>query len=691
MTQKTFYVTTPIYYVNDAPHIGHAYTTTLADVLTRYHKMIGHETFFLTGTDEHGQKVQQAAAKRGVTPQEHVDEFNIRFKDMWNKMGVEYDHFIRTTDPDHKAFVQECLQKLWDKGEIYAKEYEGWYSVGEERFFSEEELVDGKDPISGRAVEWLKEKNYFFCMGKYQQKLIDHLETHPDWILPDFRRNEVLGFLRKPLNDLCISRPKARLSWGIPLPFDPDFVTYVWFDALVNYVTAVRNRKHPSGASIWPATLHLIGKDILTTHSIYWPTMLMALEIELPQHILAHGWWLNGGAKMSKSTGNVVNPHPYIDQFGVDTFRYFLIRDMVVGLDSTFSDDAFFRRTNSDLANDLGNGLNRVHKLVLTNFAGKLPHCKTWGPEEDTLKTLATKVTTQVVEWIPQVKLSQIVEETMGLVRAVNRYLEIKAPWKLAKNPAAQDELGTVLWVSAETLRIAFTLLSPVIPGKAATGLSMLGTTLKGSASLTWGGLQGGEIFGEGPGGQGLFPRIEVEKPAVVPAKTVVQNQQLKPLTIEQIPAALDFRVAKILEVTEHSDAESLYVLKVDVGEAEPRTVCAGLRKSYTAQELAGRSVLLFANLKPAPLRGIMSQGMLLAGDGEDHKAVLVNPGAAKIGSRATFAGTTPLTEARELKLKDFEKVTLIVSNRNIVCNGQILSVDNLAMTCAVADGAGVH
>ena len=687
---KPFYVTTPIYYVNDAPHIGHAYTTTLADVLTRYNKMIGNEAFFLTGTDEHGQKVQQAAAKRGVTPQEHVDTYNLRFKEMWAKMGMEYDYFIRTTDEDHKSYVRECLQKLWDKGEIYAKEYQGWYSVGEERFFNEDELVDGKDPISGRPCDFITEKNYFFKMGSYQQKLIDHIENNPHWILPDFRRNEVLGFLRQPLNDLCISRPKARLSWGIPLPFDPDFVTYVWFDALLNYVSAVRNRKHPSGAPIWPATLHLIGKDILTTHSVYWPTMMMALGIELPEHILAHGWWMSAGAKMSKSSGTGISPIEYIDLHGVDSFRYFLIREMVVGLDATFSDDAFNRRVNSDLANDLGNGLNRVHRLVLTNFDSKLPACKTWGNEEEELKTLSMKVAAQVVEWIPQVKLSQIIEETMSLVRAVNRYLEVKAPWKLAKDETKRDELCTVLWVSAETMRVAFTLLHPVIPRKADEGLAMLGTTYQSAKGLSWGGLLGGETFGAGPGGQGLFPRIEVEKVVQAPKVAVVNNQQ-KPLTAEQIPAAIELRVAKILEVAEHPDATSLYVLKVDAGEAAPRTVCAGLRKSYEPSELAGRAVLLFANLKPAPLRGILSQGMLLAGDGLEGKAVLVSPGEAKVGTRALFHGVAPLAEPRELKLKDFEKITLTVSVQNVNCNGAILETDGIAVTCIVADGAGVH
>lgn len=683
---KNFYVTTPIYYVNDAPHIGHSYTTVLADVLTLYHRLCGYDTFFLTGTDEHGQKVQQAAAKRGVSPQEHVDTYNLRFKELWQRMGIGFDHFIRTTDSDHKSYVQQCLQQLWDKGEIYAKEYQGWYSVGEERFFDESELVDGKDPISGRPVEWLTEKNYFFKMGSYQQKLIAHIEANPDWIVPDFRKNEVLGFLRQPLNDLCISRPKARLSWGIPLPFDPDFVTYVWFDALLNYVSAVRHRTHADGSPVWPATFHLIGKDILTTHCVYWPTMLMALGIELPRHVLAHGWWMTGGAKMSKSSGTGVNPMSYMENYGVDTFRYFLIRDMVVGQDSTFSDEAFIRRVNSDLANDLGNGLNRVHRLVQTGFANALPPCTTWGEAEDEIKSIATRVVDNVKEWVPQAKLSQIVEEIFALVRGVNRYLEIKAPWKLAKSdaPEARAELGTVLWVSAEAVRLSLSLLAPVMPAKSAEGLAMLGCGPATADSLRWGVLQGGETFGAGTA---LFPRIETEKVApVAPAAKPV------PVTADTVPGLLDLRVAKIVAVADHPDAQSLYVLQIDAGEGALRTVCSGLKNSYTAEQLQDRSIVLFANLKPAPLRGVMSQGMLLAGDGAEGKAVLVAPPvAAKVGSRVAIAGITAAAEIRELKLKDFDKVSLSVQNGNVLCNQAALSVDGAAVTCPVADGAGVH
>ena len=664
---KNFYVTTPIYYVNDAPHIGHSYTTVLADILTRFHKILGYQTFFLTGTDEHGQKVQRAAEKRGVTPQEHVDEYYHRFEDLWKKMGIGNDFFIRTTMPEHKAFVQECLQKLWDKGEIYSKEYEGWYSVGEERFFSEDELDENKcDPISHRPVEWLKEKNYFFKMGSYQQKLIDFLESHKDWIVPDYRWNEIRGFLRQPLNDLCISRPKARLSWGIPLPFDTDYVTYVWFDALLNYVSASTafHKTYADGTPIWPATYHLIGKDILTTHSVYWPTMLMALDIPLPQHILAHGWWLvNGGEKMSKSAGNVVNPMDYMEKYGIDAFRYFLAREMVVGQDANFTHDAFVRRINSDLANDLGNVLNRVHRLVITNFEGKLPAATSIGDAENEVIDLANKVIAEIKEGLPQARLSQ------------------------AKDPALKDELATVLYVSAEAVRLSLCLLWPVIPGKAEEGLAMIGCKFQSADDLAWGILKGGEAFGEG---KPLFPRIEEEVKKQEPQQKPKQN---KPLMAADVPAAMDMRVAQIKEVADHPDATSLYVLKVDAGEGELRTICSGLKSSYKAEELQDRKILLFANLKPSALRGIMSQGMLFAGDldNEAHTCRLVSvPEDAKPGDRALFKGVAP-SEPRELKVKDFEKIALSVKGGAVFCDALALEVNGKPVTCDVADGNGVH
>ncbi len=695
---KNFYVTTPIYYVNDAPHIGHSYTTVLADILTRFHKLLGYQTFFLTGTDEHGQKVQRAAEKRGVSPQEHVDEYNLRFKNLWKKMDIGYDYFIRTTDADHKKFVSDCLQMLWDKGEIYSKEYEGWYSVGEERFFTQDELDEnGCDPISHRPVDWIKEKNYFFKMGKYQERLIEYLESHRDWIVPDYRWNEIRGFLKQPLNDLCISRPKARLSWGIPLPFDEDYVTYVWFDALLNYVSAVMKidekgnlvpkRNFPDGETIWPATYHLVGKDIITTHSVYWPTMLFALGFPLPKHILAHGWWLVGNDKMSKTTGNVVNPMEYMEKYGVDAFRYYLARDMVVGQDASFTHEGFVRRINSDLANDLGNVVNRVHRLVLSNFEGTLPKPGTFAAEENSVLEIANRLSKTVPELLESVKLSQAVEETLSLVRAVNRYLEQKAPWKLAKDASKKEELATVLFVSAEAVRIALSFLSPVIPEKSKEGLAMLGTSLEGVRDLAWGKFQGGEKFGEGAA---LFPRIVEEvKKSEVPAKP----KQNKPLEAKDVPAEMDIRAARILEVSDHPDATSLYVLKVDAGEPEARTICSGLKASYTPSELQGRMILLFANLKPAPLRGIMSNGMLFAGDTDiEHKCVLVSPPeGARPGDRAAFHGIAPSTDNRVLKLKDFEKISLEVRGKTVFRGENALEIDGKPVTCDVRDGARIH
>jgi len=495
---KTFYLTTPIYYVNDKPHIGHAYTTILADVLARYHRNAGRETFFLTGLDEHGQKVQQAAEDRGIEPQQHCDEMAPRFIDLWEKLHISYDDFIRTTENRHKKIVQMFLQKVYDAGDIYEDEYEGLYSVSEERFITEKEAESDEF----RDIKKLKEKNYFFKMGKYQDALIDHIKSNPKFIQPEHRKNEILGFLRQPLNDLCVSRPKSRLNWGIELPFDKEYVTYVWFDALINYITAPGfGKDHESFDKWWPVSYHLIGKDILTTHAVYWPTMLMSANIELPQSIFAHGWWLMDESKMSKSIGNVINPMDLIDDYGVDPVRYYLMREMVLGQDSNFTMESFIQRYNSDLANDFGNLLSRISTLMKKNYDGRIPDPGELSEAELRIKTKGESLCGTVNGMIKNMRLNEAIENTMQYIRSVNKYMEENAPWKLVKED--KSAAGKILYTAGEALRLGAVLLSPVMPNRTAILLDALNAP---GVDLSWGGLKPGETLKDH---EPLFPRVK--------------------------------------------------------------------------------------------------------------------------------------------------------------------------------------
>jgi methionyl-tRNA synthetase len=507
---EPFYITTPIYYVNDEPHVGHAYTTVLADVMARYARLRGVETFFLTGADEHGQKVQRAAEARGVDPQQHADETVLRFQQAWERLDITHDDFIRTTEPRHARVVAAVLQDLWDRGEIYRGEYTGWYCVPCERFWTEKDLVDGKCPDCDRPIERIVEPNYFFRMSAYQDWLIAYIDAHPNFIQPEIRRNEVLGFLRRPLGDLCISRPVTRLSWGIPLPFDPDYVTYVWFDALLNYVSAAGYLTDLARFErLWSRVIHLIGKDILTTHAVYWPTMLQAIGLPQPKTIFAHGWWVVRGTKMSKSLGNVTRPLDLVDVYGVDAFRYFLTRDMARERDVEFTVEIVAQRYRSDLANDLGNLLHRVINMVGRYCDGRIPEASEPTGEEIALHERCESLVPQVLERVDAIAPNEALMLVMGVVKEINGYLERTAPWRRARE-GQTERVATSLYTAAEALRLCSVLLQPVLPERTAELWQRLGwrppEPLKDA--LTWGELQPRSQVSAGPP---LFPRIEQE------------------------------------------------------------------------------------------------------------------------------------------------------------------------------------
>ena len=636
MNTNNFYVTTPIYYVNDKPHIGHAYTTVLADVLARYHRSLGDATFFLTGTDEHGQKVEKAAAARHMDPKAHCDETVQRFQSLWKRLGITNDRYIRTTDEYHKEVVRKILQNLYDRGEIYKAEYTGWYCVGDERFFTEKDLVDGKCPECGREVSSIVESNYFFRMSKYREWLIDYIETHSGFIQPAFRANETLGFLRKGLGDLCISRPKARLSWGIELPFDPDYVCYVWFDALINYISGVGYLQDEAMfEKWWPANYHLIGKDILTTHSVYWPTMLKAIGLPMPKTIFAHGWWLTGSTKMSKSLGNVINPMDMVDRCGVDAFRYFLMAEMSPGNDANFTEEGFVTRYNSDLANDLGNLLSRVLKMTLRNANGTIPTPGALTADEEEFKREIANAIDTMESSLAALKFDQGLAAVMNAVRAGNRYLEKTAPWTLAKK-GDTERLNTVLFTAADALRQFSVLLYPVMPEKMAELRKALGYTGDELNDAKIADLRTRPCDLAGRHVQdtaGLFPRIDVtpkeETPAPAPKpaekkKKAAPVNVFAPIGIEEF-AKVELRTAKILAAEKVEGADKLLKLQLDVN-GEKRQIVSGIAQWYTPETLIGKTIVIVANLKPAVIRGVESNGMLLAAkSGRELKLVTID------------------------------------------------------------------
>lgn len=643
MTKPSFYITTPIYYPSDNLHIGHAYCTTIADSIARYRRAAGYDVFFLTGSDEHGQKIQRKAEEKGVTPLQYVDAIVANFKLLWEKLGISNDDFVRTSEKRHEKVVQEIMQKIYDQGDIYKKNYEGLYCVPCESYWLERQLIDGKCPDCGRPVEKMKEESYFFKLSKYQDQLLEYIEQNPDFIQPVSRRNEMINFIKQGLEDLCITR--TTFDWGIKVPFDDKHVVYVWFDALLNYFTGVGyGADDEKFKKFWPANLHLVGKEIVRFHTIIWPIMLMAMGVELPKQVYGHGWLVVEGDKMSKSKGNVIDPLSLIDEFGADAIRYFLLREINLGSDGNFSRDALITRINADLANDLGNLLHRTVSMIEKYHGGRIHKTAVADNLDDDLISLAAQTVESYQYAMDNMEINTAIKSVWALISRTNKYIDETGPWLLAKDEAKAARLQAVMYNLAEVLRIVAILIAPFVPHTSPKIYKQLGLAVPAEfllADAIWGGLPDGTMVQKG---EPIYPRIEVNEEGVTVAaatkKTAVtaapQKEKVEPSVPEQKEeiaiedfAKIDLRVATILTAERVPKTDKLMKLSVKIGEEE-RTIVSGIAQHYTEEQLVGRNVIVIANLKAAKLRGIESRGMLLAAsDGEGHLVLADAPNIA--------------------------------------------------------------
>ncbi len=658
---KTFYITTPIYYPSGNLHIGHAYTTVAGDAMARYKRMRGFDVMYLTGTDEHGQKIQRKAEEQGVSPQEYVDTIVSGIKDLWKKLDISYDDFIRTTETRHKDVVEKIFKRLLDQGDIYLDQYEGWYSVPDETFYTELQLVDpikengkvvgGKSPDSGHPVELVKEESYFFKMGKYADRLLKYYEENPEFIQPESRKNEMINnFIKPGLEDLAVSR--TTFDWGVKVPGDPKHVIYVWIDALSNYITALGYGTEDDSKYLnyWPADVHLVGKEIVRFHTIYWPIMLMALDIPLPKKVFAHGWLLMKDGKMSKSKGNVVDPVTLIDRYGLDALRYYLLREVPFGSDGVFTPEGFVERINFDLANDLGNLLNRTVAMIEKYFGGIIPEYKgSIGEFDESLLEVNKNVVTNYEEAMDKMEFSVALSVIWQLVSRTNKYIDETQPWVLAKDQAKREELESVMVHLAETLRRTAILLKPFLtqtPEKIFNQLTITDEILKSWDSLEKFGLIPAQTKVEK--GDPIFPRLEMQE-EIEFIKEQMQGSAPQPEDkkeepkVEEIPEVdeitiddfmkVELRVAQVLEVEPVKKADKLLKLQLDLG-YEKRQVVSGIAQYYTPEQLVGKKVICVTNLKPVKLRGELSQGMILAGSSEGKLSVATVPDTLPNGSK---------------------------------------------------------